>query len=101
MTSLPPDLQLRDFEPHVASTFTATREGESWPIVLTETQALSSGRPGHRAPFFLIFAGTTNAQFSGQGTYALSHATLGELDLFLVPTAPLPDGRPRLVATFN
>jgi hypothetical protein len=71
-------------------------EGPSVPMVLIE--ATESSEPGgqgpdgqQRAQFSLVFRGPAT-QFLPQRTYAITHAALGELDLFLVPLGPDAEG---------
>ncbi len=66
--------------------------------VLRLVQATESGEvagPGPegqvRQQFSLVFLGTSDPMLT-QGTYRLSHPRLGELELFLVPLGPVPDG---------
>jgi hypothetical protein len=74
----------------------AVDDGEPLELELTEaTESTELGGPGpdgqERRQFSLIFRGPATP-FVPQGTYALSHAELGELDLFLVPLGPDGDG---------
>lgn len=57
-----------------------------------------AGAP-RRDPFVLVFAGPAPAL--EQRIYTLSHAELGEVDIFLVPIGLDPDGRVRYEAVFN
>lgn len=55
-------------------------------------EAAGPGPEGQvRQQFSLVFLGTVNPMLT-QGTYRLSHPRLGELELFLVPLGPMPDG---------
>lgn len=84
----------------------AGREGERFdasaggptvvPLVLTE--AVESSLPGGSGPqgqqrrqFDLVFRGPA-APVHPQGTYLVTHADLGELELFLVPLSQDDDG---------
>ena len=46
------------------------------------------GRP--RAPFDVVFRAPMGTDL-GQGTYRVEHATVGAMQLFLVPIGPSPD----------
>jgi hypothetical protein len=76
------------FAGRVGERFEATAGAESSvPLVLVEaTQGTEPGGHGpkgqERLQFSLVFSGPP---VLGQGTYRLTHAELGELDLFLVP----------------
>lgn len=54
----------------------------------TTKDALQAGLP---APFSVLFRGPAEPVLV-QATYRLRHASLGELDLFLVPLGPRDDG---------
>ena len=70
------------------------------PLSLTLTSVVRIKSPSPRGePFSLIFAAPKNAS-GGQGIYRLRHATLGTLEIFLVPIAPT-DGYPQFEAVFN
>jgi hypothetical protein len=62
-------------------------------IEATESSALGGSGPAGqtRKQFSLVFRGPA-APVLPQGTYRLSHAELGELDLFLVPIGPDAEG---------
>ena len=71
-------------------------EGPAVPMELAE--ASQGTQPGGRGPdgqerlqFSLVFRGPATPVLP-QGTYRLSHADLGELELFLVPSVPTPRG---------
>lgn len=90
------------FEPHIGSTFAVVQEDSAdVPVVLVAVdrhpEQPAAPRPD---PFSLTFTGPAGLSFM-QGGYAIRHDVLGDLDLFLVPRAPLADGLPRLEAAFN
>lgn len=73
------------------------REGEAFTVGGVEL-ALSSATtwghpwgPGYRQPFTLELVGPAEPWLP-QGNYRLSHAEIGELDLFIVPVGPGPGG---------
>lgn len=65
-------------------------EGSPLALMLVEASAYGSAR-GDRQPFSLIFRGPMEPVLTQQ-IYSLSHATLGELGLFLVPVGPDDQG---------
>lgn len=94
-------LTVEDFSPTVGTRY-ALDGGSAGPIELelASAQAVGKAWPGaQRAPFSLIFAGPSDPALT-QGTYALRHAALGDLDVFLVPIAGDEDGR-RYEAVFG
>lgn len=79
-----------DFAGREGESFTASVGGETLvPLVLVEaTESALAGGAGpegqERRQFNLVFAGPA-APVHPQGTYLVTHADLGELELFLVP----------------
>lgn len=73
------------------------------PIVLTLVEAIDLSRPDapgpRRSPFSLVFRGPL-APVMPQRTYALEHASLGRLEIFIVPIGPDANGM-RYEAIFN
>ncbi|GFZ88506.1 DUF6916 family protein [Dyella caseinilytica] len=82
------DLTLEHFVAFVDQDFAATTEaGDRTCFTLTEAQAAGSTPPGiTRPPFALLFHNPAEVLFP-QGTYRLSHPTVGEVEIFLVPVA--------------
>lgn len=75
-------LTREDFAPLVGTTFAlADAPGE---LVLIEAEALPAVSGAPRAPFSLIFKGPLQPMLEQQ-IHAFRHATLGALELFLVP----------------
>lgn len=74
------------FEPLLDAGFRATLpDGREAELVLTE---VSRGRSGaDERPYSLTFSGGPLPP-ADQGVVHLEHASLGEVDLFLVPTTP-------------
>jgi hypothetical protein len=84
-----------DFEPLIGTDFEVFRFDPSGPdgagppgapvlvIGLVEVQQLGE-RPGHRRPFVLHFEGPTSPVLAQQ-MHHLSHAEMGELELFVGP----------------
>jgi hypothetical protein len=95
------ELALSTFSGHVDEPFRLLA-GDELELALRLTEAEGLGEPhspGLRAPFSLIFRGPSEP-IVGQGTYRLRHATLGALELFLVPLRPDAAGA-RYQAIFN
>jgi uncharacterized protein DUF6916 len=90
-------LTYADFAGRVGDSFDVTGDGRAaLPIELVE--ATESTEPGGQGPdgrtrkqFSLVFRGPAST-YLPQATYRLSHAELGELDVFLVPVGTEPDG---------
>ncbi|MBC8162713.1 MAG: hypothetical protein H7Z42_15995 [Roseiflexaceae bacterium] len=61
-------------------------------IVLITVEALGGPTQSGRQPFSLIFADATPGAALPQHIYSLTHAVLGQLELFLVPIGPVPGG---------
>ena len=87
-----------NFAGHVGEGFDATVgvEGPSVPMELIEaTVGSQPGGPGpdgqERLQFSLVFRGPV-APVLAQSTYQVTHAELGELELFLVPIGPDAEG---------
>jgi hypothetical protein len=59
-------------------------------VELVEVKSLGAPRPGDpgaREPFSLIFRGPVDRALP-QRTYRMEHATLGAMDIFIVPVGP-------------
>lgn len=91
------------FAPHVGETFAVRPTGQPelrLELELTEARALrDAAAGGGRAPFALTFSGPPE-QLLTQQIVPLEHATLGRLELFLVPLA-LDAGGARYEAVFS
>ena len=75
-------LTYEDFAPLVGTTFAlADAPGE---LVLIEAEALPATSGAPRAPFSLLFEGPSQPILEQQ-IHTIRHATLGALELFLVP----------------
>ena len=87
------ELTLSLFEPHVGSSFQVLVHGQpALKMKLVEAEDLTvAGRwrdPAVRVqPFSLIFHGPLSP-IAPQSNYDLSHAQLGQLQIFLVPLGP-------------
>lgn len=87
------------FAPLAGETFALELGPETLSLELHAVEKLSGTRPGERAPFALVFCNADGVMLP-QRIYTLRHATLGALDIFLVPIAPGDDGT-RFEAIFN
>lgn len=90
------------FAPHVGTGFRLAREGdEAIDVRLADVRALGR-QPGapREEPFILVFTGPADPILP-QATYALEHAELGTLELFLVPVGRGADGHVAYEAVFN
>jgi hypothetical protein len=92
------------FEGRVGEVFEVARTGEE-PLPLTLVAATESAVPGGAGPdgatrlqFSLEFHGPEQPELP-QATFRMTHADLGDLDLFLVPLGPR-DGSSRYEAAF-
>jgi hypothetical protein len=90
-------LTYADFAGRVGDSFGVTT-GDSATPPLELVEATESTEPGGQGPdgqsrmqFSLLFRGPTTPVLA-QATYRLSHAELGDLDLFLVPVSAEADG---------
>lgn len=99
---MPADLSPTTFEPHVGSEFTIDLD-EANRVVLTLAiveRAPTRAHGERTEPFSLIFVAPAGSVL-GQGTHALGHDVLGQLDIFVVPIGPDSSGSPRFEAVFN
>ncbi|HLO77849.1 MAG TPA: hypothetical protein VK196_15440 [Magnetospirillum sp.] len=84
---------LATFTPHLNETFSSQTEGgEGLEFTLYQASAMpASDYPGkERDPFQLRFS-APSLNMLPQAIYRLQHATLGEIDVFLVPIRPEGD----------
>lgn len=82
-------LTLPDFQAQLDATFVLNAGDSTHDLRLIEVQSLSESArvPEGREPFSAIFLGPKEPIF-GQQIVRLTHSTLGDLDLFLVPLGP-------------
>jgi hypothetical protein len=92
---MPADLKASIFQDQLNTTFDVAGAACS----LTLTQIVIHSQTARHEAFSLFFHGPA-APFLGQGIQKLNHATLGELDIFLVPVAREQDGY-QYEAVFN
>lgn len=83
-------LTLSHFEPHVGEAFFIDSADISVPLMLKTAKTLGTAlREG--GGFTLAFSGPATPMLP-QSIYPLRHATLGTLDLFIVPVGKDKDG---------
>lgn len=89
-------LTCENFSGRVGERFDAAEDDDGVALELVE--AVQGDEPGGRGPegqerlqFSLVFRGPA-APGLAQGIHRLTHAELGELDLFLVPLGPDAEG---------
>ena len=92
-------LTLHDFAPLIGQAFTAHAAQGTVELRLAEASALRPSGVGRNEPFSLIFVGSRDALLS-QGTYALEHAVLPGLEVFIVPISA-SDAGVQYQAIFN
>jgi hypothetical protein len=91
------DVTLETFEPQLGTTFeleVSDAEGARHVLGLELSEAASSpAPPGDRGrpPFTLLFRGPADLLLP-QATYALAHAELGTVEIFIVPIGHSVDG---------
>ena len=75
------------FAPDLGQTFEAVFTDGRVPLTLAEVRPLGAARPGvPRTPFALTFHGAPELRLP-QHIYRLENATLGTMEIFLVPIA--------------
>jgi hypothetical protein len=84
-------------EPLVGTEFWSPEPEATFVLTTVERYGLQQHAP-RTEPFTLLFTGPDGLP---QSTYRLEHATLGRMELFLVPIAPASDRAPRYEAVFN
>jgi hypothetical protein len=92
-------LVFETFEPLVGTDFVVAVDGEPVALNLVEATPFANSAALARAPFGLLFQSGIQ-QVIPQQLFPLRHETLGELEIFLVPTAQNPTGI-QYYATFN
>lgn len=86
-------LTVADFAPLIGQVFRVSYPEYNQRLVLIEAQPAKSPPPtGLRHGFSLRFESDVSQYYLPQGIHPLDHATLGRLQLFLVPLGPDPRG---------
>lgn len=94
-------LTAASFDPHRDSIFRAAVGDDDVELRLAAVDRLPA-HPGapRRESFSLIFSGPPERPL-GQRIHRLRHVVLGDLEIFLVPIGPGPEGAARYEAVFN
>ncbi len=96
-------LVLADFAPHVGQAF-AMRAGPTAVVSLVLSEARSLGaapHPSERSESFALLFTSSERDHAPQATYSLEHPEMGEVEIFLVPVGPAPNGGMQYEAVFN
>lgn len=91
------------FAPAVGTVFSIALDEAPHTLELSLDQLMEHTPSPHspRAqPFTLLFVGPPGGHLP-QRTYALQHAALGVVEMFIVPIGPRPDGKHLYEAVFN
>lgn len=93
MSELLKQLTRQTFDPLVNEPFQVTLDTGPLSLDLIECKSLADGRPdeGLREPFSLIFHGPP-APILAQQIYPVTHSSIGNVEIFLVPLGPAKDG---------
>jgi hypothetical protein len=95
-------LRIEDFQPLVGQEFRIVSPGLIESLTLVEAEASSAPPlPGLRAGFSLRFEGHSRDRWLQQAMYPVENASLGRLELFIVPLGPGPNGRFAYEAVFG
>ena len=90
------------FAPTVGSVFSIALDEAPHTLELSLDQVIehTQSNSPRSQPFTLLFVGPPGGHLP-QRTYALEHAALGIVEMFIVPIGPRPDGKPLYEAVFN
>jgi hypothetical protein len=93
MSELLKQLTRQTFDPLVNQPFQVALDPGSLSLDLIECKALGSRQPeeGEREPFSLVFQGPP-APALAQQIYAVTHSSIGNIEIFLVPLGPAKGG---------
>lgn len=95
------DLTVDHFVPQIGQAFRVFYPDYNPALILTEVVAATPAAAGLRQRFSLIFETEAGARYLTQAIHPLENATLGRLELFLVPLGPDERGRFRYEAVFS
>jgi hypothetical protein len=94
------NLTVDDFAPHIESAFRLqVPDGSPITVTLREATPVGPVDSARRAAFALLFAGPKIPALPQQ-IYALEHAVMGEMEIFLVPIGETGEER-QYEANFN
>jgi hypothetical protein len=85
------ELQASDFEARLGQEYALPLRDGRLPLVLLEVAELPEPGPSVRRGFSLVFRSARPGALP-QGTYALEHPELGQLEIFIVPIGPRDGG---------
>ncbi len=88
------------FSPHVGTDFELVLEGRSPVALRLDGVRVSPATPNAPRVAFGLTLSTAEPAVFPQRTYRLRHPSLGELEVFIVPSGPR-DGRMRYEITFG
>jgi hypothetical protein len=92
-------LSAEDFRPHEGEAFEVSFDASDVRLTLFLIGVENLGKGiGHRDPFSLLFEGPTSPALE-QSIHHLENSTFGQIEIFLVPVRPTPNG-PRYQAVF-
>lgn len=95
-------LTVTDFLPLINQGFLVAYPDHTETLTLVEAKPSScTPPPNFRHGFALLFEGESTSIYLNQGIHPLTHATMGRLDLFLVPLGPTARGNFRYEAAFG
>lgn len=80
-------LSKEDFEPLLGQNVKVVAAGTAAELEVAETTTLKSPSP-RATPSFRVILRSRNGWRVPQGTFRVTHPTLGELELFAVPIGP-------------
>lgn len=96
-----PDVTASQFQALVGQKFSvAPTEGAPFETMLLEVTLLEAHDGPRPQPFSAVFVDPRKSVVFLQQIFRVGHETLGELNLFLVPIGPVPEGM-RYEAIFN
>jgi hypothetical protein len=93
------ELGVEDFEPHRGESFRLSAKDATIELKLSEVQRLGNALRNGGA-FSLIFTAPAAGPIAPQAIYPIEHASLGTLELFVVPIQP-KDGSHRYEVIFT
>jgi hypothetical protein len=82
-------LAIDDFKPHLGSQFDL--QAASGPIAMTLSRVDPAGESGRKGGAFSLIFTTSRGPWLPQAIYPMRHATLGAMEIFLVPIGPVGD----------
>jgi hypothetical protein len=93
------ELRREDFELFIGQRMLARIDAETFELEVGAVAPIANPSPRQHPPFALTMLDRSRRPVR-QGIYRLTHPSLGEIDIFLVPIGP-KDGAMRFEAVFN